>query len=348
MPAVRSTVLITGLNGYIAGRTAQLALEQGHRVRGTVRNLDAGHKVKDFLCDMGFSAANIEVFHVPDQTIIGAFDLAATGCTAILHLAAPLREIYSLSPVEVVRQGVDSTVQVLQSAVRAGPQLQGVVLMSSAAALFDTPHEGRIHNEADWNTTSSRLVQEMGAEAGGFNAYCASKTMSETAFWKFRDTQQPSFGMSALHPTYCIGRPLIPWETPEQIPYASSPIWKVVSGQDIPPPTMIYEDTVDIRDVARVALWAAFNPAKSNGQRYICSSAVGGGQAIADILRTYRPSLKVKQGWPGEGYRAHYALKPGVIGFAQRKARDATGQDWIPYEHTIIDMADFMKQYYLD
>lgn len=75
----KPTVLITGLNGYLAGRTAELALKEGWRIRGTVRNKAAGHKVKMALCSLGYSADDIEVVGISDMCDGSALEAAANG-----------------------------------------------------------------------------------------------------------------------------------------------------------------------------------------------------------------------------------------------------------------------------
>ncbi|CAJ2507348.1 Uu.00g085340.m01.CDS01 [Anthostomella pinea] len=341
----KGTVLITGLNGYVAGRTAENALKNGYRVRGTVRKLAAGTKVKEALCALGYAADDIEVVEVSMICKAGALDEAARGCSAILHLASPLREAHTLPAPEVVSLAFDSTSSILESALKAGPQLQSVVYMSSAAAVFDMPAARRTHTEKDWNTTAEEIVKEHGTETDGVTAYMASKTAAERLFWKFREDYKPAFGMTALQPSYIVGEPLVPWETKEQIPYSNANIWQLLSGGDLPGSTMVYDDTIDIRDVARMVVWAASNPERADGERFLCSSAVGGPQAIADVLNQQMPSLRTKRGTPGIGYESGYKVKDGITGFDSGKAVMATGQDWIPYETTIVDTANFMKRY---
>ncbi|KAI0875518.1 hypothetical protein GGS24DRAFT_454964 [Hypoxylon argillaceum] len=341
----KHTILITGLNGYLAGRTAELVLRKGYRVRGTVRDTVVGQKVKVALCGLGYCSDDIDVVQVSDICQPGAFDVAADGCWAIFHLASPLADIFTLPPSEVVRIATESTTVVLNAALKAGHNMNSVVLMSSAAALFDPPLENRHYTEKDWNTESEKILERDGEKAGGFHAYLASKTAAEKLFWKFRDDHQPSFGMTTLQPTYFIGAPLIPWKSAEEITYSNSDFWKVVAGEEIPGPMMIYNDTVDIRDVARMLLWAALNPAQSDGERYVCSSWVGGGQAIADILRKRMPSVNIQQGQPGQGYLPDYKLRIGVGGFDASKAVAATGEDWIPYEDTVVNLGQFLQRY---
>lgn len=342
----KRTILITGLNGYLAGRTAELALLKGYRVRGTVRNKLAGQKVKAALCRLGHSPDDIDVVQVSDICQHGAFDTAADGCYAIFHLASPIADIWTLPPTEVVRIAVESTASILSAALKTSRTMDSVVFMSSAAALFDLPLENRLYTEKDWNTTSEEVIVRDGDEAGGFDAYLASKTAAEKLFWKFRDDNRPSFGMITLQPTYFIGPPLIPWKTAADIPYSNSDFWKVVSGEDVPGPMMVYGDSIDIRDVARMLLWSASNPKDADGHRFVCSSAVGGGQAIADILGKRMPSLKVKPGRPGQGYSPDYKPKAaGCAGFDSSKATAAMGEDWMPYQESVLDMTQFLQQY---
>ncbi|KAI1308898.1 hypothetical protein F5Y03DRAFT_393265 [Xylaria venustula] len=341
----KGTILITGLNGYLAGRTAELVLREGYRVRGTVRNKLAGQKVKVALCRLGYAADDIDVVQISDICQPDSLELAADGCCAVFHLASPLAEIWTLPPSEVIRIAAESTESVLNAAVKAGRTMTSVVLVSSAAALFDLPIENRLYTEKDWNTTSEHIVERDGDKAGGFHAYLASKTAAERLFWRFRDNHQPSFGMTALQPTYFIGPPLIPWKTPEDIPYSNSDFWKVLSGEEVPGPMMVYGDTVDVRDVARMLLWSAQNPEKADGERFVCSSAVGGGQAIADILQKYIPSLNIRRGQPGHGYSPDYKPKASVTGFDSNKAVSVTGGNWIPYEQSVLDLAQFLQRY---
>ncbi|KAI0166737.1 NAD(P)-binding protein [Hypoxylon sp. FL1284] len=340
----RGTMLITGLNGYLAGRLAEAALKAGFDVRGTVRNVDAGNEVKKALQDLGY-AKGVEVVHVPDMTEPGAFDKAVVGCTAIVHLAAPVNETWTLAPSEVVRMAVRSTEGILRSAAARGAGLRSVVFMSSSAALFDVPPAARTYSEADWNATSEAAVAALGRDAGGLHAYCASKTAAERAFWRFRDEQRPGFGMASVQATYFIGPPLVPWKTGKQIPYSLSNIMKLLQKEDIPGPMLLYDSSIDIRDVARVILWSTMNHQVADGERFLCASAVGGGQAIADILNKHMPSLGIARGAPGQGYEPDYRPRSGTMAFDAGKAVRVTGESWIPYETSITDTARFLMQY---
>lgn len=137
----------------------------------------------------------------------------------------------------------------------------------------------------------------------------------------------------------------MPWQTKEQIPYSLSNVWKLLQKEDVPGPMLLYESSIDVRDVARVVLWSAINPKTADGERFLCASATGGAQATADILNKHMPSLSVAQGIPGQGYESGYPSTSGAIAFDGKKAVEATGQDWIPYETSITDTANFLMQY---
>ncbi|KAI1415361.1 NAD(P)-binding protein [Hypoxylon sp. FL1857] len=339
----KGTILITGFNGYLAGRVAEAALRAGYSVRGTVRNMAAGAEVQKALQDLGYGSG-AEVVQVPDMAEPGAFDEAAIGCSAIIHLASPVSDVWMLEPPEVVRMAVDSATGILESALKAGPQLKSVVLMSSAGAIFDVPTKPGVYSEQNWNTTSEEAVEKLGRDAGGLHAYCASKVAGEKAFWRFRNERKPPFSMTTVHATYFIGPPLVPWKTKEQVPFSLTNLWKLLQGEDVPGSMLLYEGTVDIRDVARVILWSVLNPEKADGERFLCASATGGSQANADILNKHMPSLGVAKGNPGQGYEPGYPSTSGSIAFDGSKAARVTGQDWIPYETSILDTVKVLAQ----
>lgn len=106
-----------------------------------------------------------------------------------------------MEPRKLVKYALSGTMGVLESAWNAGPQLRSVIFMSSAAAMFDVPPKTGVYTEKDWNTTSEEAVAELGANAGGLHAYCASKTASERAFWRFRDERKPAFSMTTIQAT---------------------------------------------------------------------------------------------------------------------------------------------------
>ena len=71
------TVLVTGINGYIASVLGQLLLTKGYSLRGTTRRLAS----TDVLVKGPWAPfqERIKIYEVPDMTVAGAFDEAAKG-----------------------------------------------------------------------------------------------------------------------------------------------------------------------------------------------------------------------------------------------------------------------------
>src|SRR3569833_2593594 len=84
--ASKGTVLISGANGYIAGRTVEAFLQAGYHVRGTVRSLKSAKSLQSVLSRY---SERLEKVEVPDITATGAFDDAVKGVTAGARRAAP-------------------------------------------------------------------------------------------------------------------------------------------------------------------------------------------------------------------------------------------------------------------
>lgn len=76
-PPNATTVLVTGINGYISSTIVLQLLQAGYRVHGTVRRPES---VKSLLEGPLKSYVDlITVFEVPDMTADGAFDEAVKG-----------------------------------------------------------------------------------------------------------------------------------------------------------------------------------------------------------------------------------------------------------------------------
>ena len=156
-----------------------------------------------------------------------------------------------------------------------------------------------------------------------------------------------------MNPSWFIGPPIVPWSRPEAFPYSASFITRVLAGEDPAAARMTagpypYDASVDVRDVARVIVWAALNPDKANGERFLCSSATGGAQAVADILDRASKAGDVPElqgyevknkGTPGVGYNPDYSMTTNsqALEFDGRKVRKATSVDYIPFEQSVLD-----------
>lgn len=82
-----STVLVTGINGYVGSHVADQLLKAGYRVRGTARDVSKAKNLLN-LWEEQYGKGRVEVVAVPKIGIEGAFDEAVKGVTGIAHVAS--------------------------------------------------------------------------------------------------------------------------------------------------------------------------------------------------------------------------------------------------------------------
>ena len=79
-PSNGKTVLITGINGYIASVLGMALLKKGYSLRGTSRKTASTEPL--LKGPYASYADRIQIFEVPDMTIDGAFDEATKGLSS--------------------------------------------------------------------------------------------------------------------------------------------------------------------------------------------------------------------------------------------------------------------------
>ena len=77
----RSTILVTGVNGFIASHIADQLLKDGYNVRGTVRSASKGELLQTHF-DRKYGISRLEIAVVEDITKDGEFDDAVPGTTS--------------------------------------------------------------------------------------------------------------------------------------------------------------------------------------------------------------------------------------------------------------------------
>jgi nucleoside-diphosphate-sugar epimerase len=87
-----STVLITGVNGYIASHVADQVIAAGYKVRGTVRSKAKGELMTE-VYEKRHGPGKFESVVVPDMAVDHAFDDAVKGT----HSKCPLTKVESVS-----------------------------------------------------------------------------------------------------------------------------------------------------------------------------------------------------------------------------------------------------------
>jgi 2-alkyl-3-oxoalkanoate reductase len=147
-----STVLLTGITGFIAGHLAERLLAEGIRVRGTARRPDAA----EWLAAQGAEIVQADLL---DPASLAR---ASGGCRAVVHAAAWTGGP-ELSPEAGYRVNVEGTRNVLAAAQVAG--VERFVYISSVAV---------------YGVNSAPLVDESMPTPPIGQAYSDSKTAAET------------------------------------------------------------------------------------------------------------------------------------------------------------------------
>lgn len=218
--------------------------------------------------------------------------------------------------------------------------------MSSIVAIINNYQTDYTYTESDWNEFAIPFVEKLGENAPSGAIYAASKTAAERAIWRFRDEHKPSFTLTAINPCLVAGPPLAVPKSRDRIGETYQLPADVYLGKPLEESGLvgISANYVDVRDVARLVVFGVEHREKANGERFIAASSYGPAQAVADILRKEYPERKgiIEEGTPGEGYEEGYKFRKNLV-YDGSKAVRFTGQDWIPYEKTVISTVEKLR-----
>merc|ERR1711915_858645 len=190
-----STVLVTGVTGFIASHVADQLLQAGYNVRGTSRSKDKADWMIQ-LFGSKYGENRFDVYEVPDMMADTAFDESVKGVAGIAHLASILS--FSNNPDEVIPPTVKGTLNILKSASKE-PSIKSVVYTSSStAALLPEANKEITVTKDTWNQKAIEMAYQ--PDPNGFVVYGASKTMAEKAFWEAIEQTKPPFQTSAVLP----------------------------------------------------------------------------------------------------------------------------------------------------
>ncbi len=269
------TVMVTGASGYIAGWIIKYLLDEGHTVHGTVRNPDKTASVAHLLKMAEQAQGTLKLFKA-DLLDADSFDAPLQGCDILMHTASPfVLDGFTDANEALVRPAVEGTRNVLNAANRCDT-LKRVVLTSSVASVYGdgTDMKGKsAFTEEDWNTTSSV----------DHNPYQYSKVAAEREAWKIHDAQSGEqdrrWDLVTINPGMVYGPSLTNASSSASIgTLLAMGRGKLKTGV----PALVH-GAVDVRDVARAHLLAAFNP-DASGRYILVSESV----SMLDIAATLR------------------------------------------------------------
>jgi nucleoside-diphosphate-sugar epimerase len=264
-------VLVTGGSGFIGAHCILQLLEQGYRVRTTVRSLAREPEVRAMLGNGGGDANAPIEFVAADLTSDAGWPEAVAGCAYVLHVASPFPPAAPKHEDELIIPAREGALRVLKAARDAG--VRRVVMTSSFAAIgYGQKPKGRPFNETDWTDPNGDDVR----------AYVKSKTLAERSAWDFIEHEGGTLELSVVNPVGVFGPVLGP-------DYSTSilVVQRLMDGA-MPGLPKLYFGCVDVRDVASMHLTCMTHPG-AKGERFL--AVAGEFLSIAQIGRILKRRL---------------------------------------------------------
>ncbi len=261
-----SPVLVTGASGFVAMHCILRLLEDGYRVRGTVRNAQRGRRVTEVLA----KHADVSRLSLVEADLNGdsGWQQAVDGCARVLHVASPVPRKPPKTAEEVIATARDGALRVLKAAAKASVK-RVVMTSSTSAVLYGHNRDGsKTFDENDW----SALTDEVGP-------YEQSKTIAERASWDYvknlPDGQR--FEFVTINPGVVLGPVL-----GDEFSISGEVVRKLLAAEMPGLPDLGWA-TVDARDVAHAHVIAMTHP-QAPGQRFIVAIEHASWLQIAQIL----------------------------------------------------------------
>ncbi|KAF5687838.1 aldehyde reductase II [Fusarium denticulatum] len=128
-----STILVTGVNGFIGSHVANEFLQRGYQVRETARDTFKAGWIKD-LFHQQYGKDNFSLWPVADLTSSHAFDKVIKGVAAVVHVASPLG--LDSGTKTMIPDAIASALNALKAANSESSVKRFVYTSSSTAAVF--------------------------------------------------------------------------------------------------------------------------------------------------------------------------------------------------------------------
>lgn len=261
-------VLVTGGTGFVGAHCILQLLQNGYKVKTTIRSLARANEVLEMLKVGGIDSLENIAFIEADLSKDANWDKAVEHCDYVLHVASPIYFKVPKDENEMIRPAVDGTIRVLTAARDAG--VKRVVMTSNFGAVGYSHKDNRtIITEESWTDPNEK----------GLSAYNKSKVMAERAAWNFITNNGGNLELSVINPMAIFGPSLGP-----NLSSGFELLKGLLSGAMKRIPNMTL-GIVDVRDLADLHLRAMVSP-KAKGQRFL---ALAGGilslQQIAWLLK---------------------------------------------------------------
>ncbi|KAL3418292.1 NAD dependent epimerase/dehydratase [Phlyctema vagabunda] len=282
-----STVLVTGINGYLGSHTADQLLEAGYKVRGTTRDLKKTEGLVA-LWEKKYGKGRVEIVIVEDMTTEGAFDEAVKGVSGVAHVASILT--FSPDP-NLVIPGVLASIRSILKSTAASPSVKRFVYTSSSiAATAAQPNTRKTVALDSWNEADieKAWAPPPYTQDRAISVYGASKAQGEKAVWEFVKENKPQFVVNAVLPNCNFGKILDRNISASSGDFPPKLLQGKIEGLEVFNPQWF----VDVQDTGRLHVAALVDASIQNERLFAFGEPFNWPQVLS-ILRKIRPDYKI-------------------------------------------------------
>lgn len=263
------TVLLTGITGFLGTHIAAQLLQEGYRVRGSLRTPARSAEVVAALEAAGAPVDELEFVQLDLLRDAGWAD-AAAGCEAVLHVASPFITGTPKHPSDLIDPAVQGTRRAVSAALEA--DVERLVVTSSIAAVMQP---------------SGPLPPVLGAEhmtdpeGRGVTSYSASKVLAEREAWDLARAAGAQDRLTVINPGTVLG-PLLS----EDAGTSAEIIARLMRGE-LPMLPDLQLPWVDVADVADAHVAALLSDEAAGTRVPLSSDTI----SLAEIGRGLREAL---------------------------------------------------------
>jgi len=256
-------ILLTGATGGTGAVILEKLLREGYSVTAVVRSFAKSRAALEERYHGPVESGQLQLLEVLDMASPGAFDEAAKGAVAIMHVAAPITN----SDIEntMIRPGWVINENVLKAA-SASPSVKRVIVTGSLAGVMKIPDHlmsGKTFTEDDYNPVTH---EEAVNDTSGLRGYQYSKANAERKTWAWIETNKPRFDVVYLLAPAITGRSIQAGFVPDKSARGgNAAIYRELFDRDAPGSMFPY--FMDVDDVAEVHV-KALSPSVEGNHRY--------------------------------------------------------------------------------